>query len=284
MGLRLGRGEGARDGEAIIVPVRLQPGLPKALEHAVLNEAEEVALVLSQWRATLEALRAGAADADSMAASLGRDPRLVQVAVEARSMLPEVRRWAEDLLKRIATAKPLGRILVEEDVLGVYAFGPLPPLVANLVPPPNTRVELYWAVVGLVAQALGVDVEDLTGVVLAHELAHAYSHVGADIDGLRWPNEAFSQAERGLVEGLAQYYTHQVCVRLREQYPGMLAAYQALLPYQPAPYQAHQAWTKSSRPEEIRFAMLESRRRRVTTLEEFNLLVKEVGERWHGGR
>jgi hypothetical protein len=282
MGLRLGRGEGDRDGESIVVPVRLRPGLPTALKHVVLDEAEEVALVLSQWRSALEALQSGARGAGTMEARLAQDPRFARIVQDARLILPPVQAWAEDLLERIVAARPLGRILIEQDVLGVYAFGPLPPLIGDLVPPPNPRIEVYWAVIGLVAQALGLDVEELTGVVVAHELAHAYSHVGADIDGLRWPNKAFGEAELGLVEGLAQYYTHQVCVRLGDQHPGMLAAYRALLVHQPAPYQAHVAWTKGARPEEVRFAILESRRRSVTKLQEFNVVMEDVKGRWHG--
>ena len=36
----------------------------------------------------------------------------------------------------------------------------------------------------------GFDVEALTYVVLAHELAHAYTHLGRDIDGNAWDTES----------------------------------------------------------------------------------------------
>jgi hypothetical protein len=282
MGLRLGGTDRDRERESIAVPVRLEPGLPAVLAHVELDEAEEIALILSQWRLTLEALRSGADGAGTMAAQLAPDPRFQKIMELGQAVLPRARGWAELLLKRVEEAKPLRKILIEEDVLGVYRFGPLPPSGADLVPPPNPRIELYWTIIGLVGQATGVNVGDLTGVVLAHELAHAYSHGGADIDGHRWPNSMYAAAEVGLREGLAQYYTHQVCIRLSDQHPGMLAAYKAVLEHQPAQYKTHLPWTKEATPEEVRAAIIESRRRGVTTLEEFNVFVEATGERWRG--
>jgi hypothetical protein len=61
-----------------------------------------------------------------------------------------------------------------------------------------------------VSEWMGCTVEDLTVVVLTHELAHAYTQLGADIEGRRWPAAAFAAAESGLKEGLAQYYTDRV--------------------------------------------------------------------------
>jgi hypothetical protein len=57
---------------------------------------------------------------------------------------------------------------IEEDILGVYIFsGPRTP-----------RIEIYWLAQALVAAMIGARIEDLTVVTLAHELAHAYTHVG----------------------------------------------------------------------------------------------------------
>lgn len=64
-------------------------------------------------------------------------------------------------------------------------------------------IEVYWAVIGLVAALLDVRIEDLTTVVLTHELAHAYTHLGYDIDGANWPGQCFAKTESVLKEGLA---------------------------------------------------------------------------------
>jgi len=65
-------------------------------------------------------------------------------------------------------------------------------------------------VIGVCAGWLGVPVEELAAVVLAHELAHAYTHLGRDVDGRRWEAQAFRDGEHAPKEGLAQYYTARV--------------------------------------------------------------------------
>src|SRR5438045_984553 len=80
--------------------------------------------------------------------------------------------------------------------------------------------ERCWGVIGLVSDWVGSSVEDLTIVVLTHELAHAYTQLGADIDGRRWPAAAFRRADLPLTEGLAQYYTQAVLERLKDRFDG----------------------------------------------------------------
>ena len=108
----------------------------------------------------------------------------------------------EELLRAVATFDLAKRILsVEGDVLGAY----FPPQPKWYVKPP--RIELYWAVIGLVAPLIGTSTPSLTVAVSAHELAHAFTQVGADIEGYRWEVESFHALELTLKEGIAQYYT-----------------------------------------------------------------------------
>ena len=65
---------------------------------------------------------------------------------------------------------------VDKDVLGVYEYGRIDGFAGS-------SIELYWPVIGLCAGWLGTPVEDLAVVVSTHELAHAYTHPGRDIDG-----------------------------------------------------------------------------------------------------
>ena len=120
-------------------------------------------------------------------------------------------------------------------------------------------IHLYWVLIGKWSQLLGVSVEDLTVVVLAHELAHAFTHVGLDIDGRRWEFDDFINADRELKEGLAQYYTARVLQRW-DQLEDAYHAYQRLLPGQPSPYQVHREWLDCFTPEEVRTAFLRVRR------------------------
>jgi hypothetical protein len=93
----------------------------------------------------------------------------------------QVRNWSEDILRMLKEHDPVRQILmVNQDVLGSYSYAPrnTDPKVAN-----QASIQLYWTVIGLVAKDLGCEVEDLTVVVMVHELAHAYTQLGADIGG-----------------------------------------------------------------------------------------------------
>ena len=107
-------------------------------------------------------------------------------------------------------------------------------------------------------------------MVLTHELAHAYTQLGADIDGRRWAAASFAKAETGLKEGLAQYYTERVLHRLERRFGGALKIFLDLVPRQPEPYQVHQQWGKKSSPEAVRRAMLEVRRWNEGKLADFS--------------
>ena len=128
------------------------------------------------------------------------------------------------------------------------------------------EIRLYWMVIGIVAAALGVPREALTVVVLAHELAHAYTHLGRDIDSDRWDINAFAAADLAIVEGLAQFYTAVVCKRLESRLPTALPAYENLLNLQTGPYTAHQHWLEKNESggEIVRVAMIECRSRKIT--------------------
>jgi hypothetical protein len=117
---------------------------------------------------------------------------------------------AEELAEGAAKAELLKRITgINEDILGAY----MP--TARLIPD-RGQIELYWVVIGAVARLLGVDTEALAVVVMAHELAHAYTHLGLDSNGSRW-EKGFWGCDGGILEGLAQYYTHMTAQAMRDE-------------------------------------------------------------------
>ncbi len=77
----------------------------------------------------------------------------------------------------------------------------------------------------LFAGAFGLRIEDLAVVTLAHELSHAYTHVGRDIDGGTWRDPGFRQSDLAVVEGLAQFYTAAVAQKLAMRAPGVFPAH-----------------------------------------------------------
>jgi hypothetical protein len=105
--------------------------------------------------------------------------------------------------------------------------------------------------------------------VLAHELGHAYSHVGSDADDRYWSSDLFHASDLELKEGLAQYYTMRICQRLADSHPTLLKTFEELLKHQPRTYQVHTEWENAT-AERVRLAMLETRRTHVRgTLEDF---------------
>ena len=104
--------------------------------------------------------------------------------------------------------------------------------------------------IGLVANCLGVTVESLTTVVLAHEMAHAFTHVGKDIAGHRWSGREFARCN-----------TAMVVRRLQGRIPEAQIAYEWLLAHQPPAYRGHCRWVDCESPEAVRAALLIVRRR-----------------------
>ena len=143
---------------------------------------------------------------------------------------------------------------INEDVLGAYFYK---------VP----EIRLYWAAIGIVARLIGVSIESLTVVVLAHELSHAYTHLGYDIDDHRWDTDLFAQTDIHVVEGLAQFYTKVVCEHLEGRIPEAKSAFDSLLKKQGPAYTSFQRWLPQSEGNEgghsigeiIRVSMIECR-------------------------
>ena len=158
---------------------------------------------------------------------------------------------------------------IEEDILGTYRF--------RLGR--SSWVELYWMPIALVASAKNIRIEDLTVVVLAHELAHAYTHKGQDIDGRQWLDPDFGESNIKVKEGLAQYYTEVTARHLRARWPEMITAFNLLLKLQSKPYHVHNTWLKDSpqqRAEVIRFSLIQARTRDAITHDQWVDIMTET--------
>ena len=250
-GLRLTVGEDAQ-----AVPVRIQDGMPLSLAQILedFEEYLELLLILPQF----EAGAAGTAQFERHYAritSLG----LHGNAAATREEVARAREFADNVVARLKEVELLKKLTeINEDVLGAYFFH-------------EKRIDLYWMPIALFASLLGVRVEALTVVVTAHELAHAYSHLGRDIDGLRWDTAKFEKAEAGIVEGLAQFYTSIVCQKLELRYPAALEAYEKLLERQGGAYVVHKGWAAQhpSRGEVVRISMIKCRTRGQVKYKDF---------------
>ncbi len=161
-----------------------------------------------------------------------------------------IREYLCDIIKfleEIGFQKKLREI--NEDVLGAYFFK---------VP----EIHLYWMAIGLLSLIQGISVEGLTFVVLSHELAHAYTHLANDIDGENWATPNFQRCELPIVEGLAQFYTAQICKNNEYRFPSAKAAFEDLLEMQSEPYRDFLNWpgAKAKPGEIVRLGMLQTRK------------------------
>jgi hypothetical protein len=202
-----------------------------------------------------------------------RWPELPEVAKGSKPQLERAAQVADAMQKLAVTRKVFDELkMIEEDILGLYR-------------PRDSSIDIYWMSQALIAAMLGVRIEDLTVVTLAHELAHAYTHVGRDIDGVAWSDAAFAGSAREVKEGLAQVYTAVVGRKLAKRATGVHTAYERLLEHQSGPYRVHLEWLKDQgehRGEALRFAMLRARRLDSVDHGEWLALLKETAASLRG--
>jgi hypothetical protein len=249
------------------VPVRIVDELPEPLV-LLLEQIPDHVLWLSLNRAVLSQtirgleLVLGAFAAHENETLMPDPPATEQDVVATRALI-------QSMLNNIDHAAIAQNVAgLPRDVLGAYFFH---------IP----EIRLYWIAIALLAGMLGVAVEALTVVVLTHELAHAYTHLGRDIDGERWSSTTFGDADLEIAEGLAQFYTVAVCARMTWRLPSAQQAFDALLEKQAEPYRVHRDWTKSeSRAGEVvRGAMIATRLKGITRYADFQIELKEVSGR-----
>jgi hypothetical protein len=184
---------------------------------------------------------------------------------------------SRDLIERLLAGeidKPIVERMrtIERDWLGAYFFR-------------QGRIELYAPAIALWSEYCGVPIEDMAIVVLAHELAHAVTHMGRDMDGRVWATNDFVAATTFLVEGLAQFYTNRVCDRLMDRRPAVRTAFDLLNKNQAPPYQEFQRWTKIGPlvGEAVRQALIDCRVARVKDHNAFYALVETAHARLAAG-
>lgn len=263
--LQLRRGsEHDASSEAARVSVDSTVGYPEQVGNQKIPDDKRLAAILAPLAPQLTSLAdAAPIVGNALTTLLSDNAWLDEAAPEARLGLPSLastESLAKGLLARVHTFDLVKHVLaVDEDVLGHYFARS----------DSAGQIFLYWGIIGLVAPPLGVTIEALTAVVLAHELAHGYTHLGFDIEGRQWSRAAFGRADRPLVEGLAQYYTDRTLRLCAGRLPGAYEAFVSLTKKQPEAYRAHEDWVKNSTPEAVRAALVAGRQRGMTSHEHF---------------
>jgi hypothetical protein len=265
-----------------LVSIHLVPGLPTSLRKLYIKDEYKLAALLAPLRPDLKGLKQASERVHHFIGTLPSDAQTLELQNKAHDCLPDVAALAEALLQQIGAFNLLRKLFdsgqttevneVADDILGQYHFG------AAMRGSNRGSIHLYWGVIGLIAGILGVRIEELTAVVLTHELAHAYTHLGYDIDGEQWASKSFKESDRALKEGLAQHYTAVICARLR-QMPDAATAFNRLLTDQPEPYHTHESWIHEFSAEEVRLAMIETRRQEIGEVSHFQAAMSHARNR-----
>ncbi|MGE0128967.1 MAG: hypothetical protein AB7U82_12885 [Blastocatellales bacterium] len=239
------------------IPVQVANGFPKRLAELIDRHHDPALWLLILGQPKISGIVEGAKFLLSNWDKLEQWPQLPEEAKGGDIFL----NWTLDTanaLQHIARAEKVRSQIkeIDEDILGAY-FYPTDQ---------NKRIELYWIPIAMVAAMLDVKIEDLTLVVLAHELAHGYTHLGRDIEGALWDDSTFQETDLEIKEGLAQFYTEVVMEKLAEKTPGPKIAFERLLELQSGPYLVHRDWLEGnsrSKGEAVRFTLVAARKRGV---------------------
>lgn len=142
--------------------------------------------------------------------------------------------------------------------------------------PKQMRIELYYLPILLLCKLMETDIEHTAAVILAHELAHAYHHVGKDKDGAVW--DTFTESEPKIVEGLAQYYALRFVEEFESQFRELRNVYDGIIKLQTGDYCIHEEWSKVYKNEHVRFALIAARRNSIISYNDFQEILKKSSE------
>lgn len=180
----------------------------------------------------------------------------------------ELEQFLRSMDKRIERAGIVQRLFsLRSDFLGSY-----------MPAARSGHITLHWGLIGLVAPRLGVSVEALALKVLAHEYAHALSHLGIDANGEHWTLDAYGQADEFVHEGLANYMSAAALAASDDWwFREALEALKRMVEHQTPPYRECQRWQRDlgAKPEAVRAALRTARTMDRVTGAQFEQLLQD---------
>lgn len=139
----------------------------------------------------------------------------------------------------------------------------------------DNHIEIYVFPIKLFCILHGLDDNAFFVIVLAHELAHGYNHIGLDKDNHFWLS--FDKTADNVAEGLAQYYTSKFIDNYLHKDFKLKEVFEKLLYYQPGPYNIFKTWDLSL--EQMYGAFIDARRNNVTAYNSFEAIMTKSKER-----
>jgi len=148
---------------------------------------------------------------------------------------------------------------IPSDCLGAYYFR-------------SPRIHIFWLAVAFYSRILNCSVEELTFITLAHELTHAYTHLGLDMDNNNWNTDVLAISDLEITEGLAQYYTELLCKK-NDHLPNVSSVFDQLQGIQADYYSCFHEWRpdhyKGSINEIVRLALINTRNSHICDYNKF---------------
>lgn len=143
---------------------------------------------------------------------------------------------------------------------------------------PRPRIHLHALVIGLVSQALELSVNHVSLITLIHEYAHAYTHLGKDVDDNAWSLEGYENLDVTVKEAVAQFYTAYLCNELDKVNPGLKVAFDRLTSMQNSMYRQYQLWPCQGRHigECVRIGIIKARKERISSESEFEACLNDA--------
>ncbi len=135
------------------------------------------------------------------------------------------------------------------------------------------EIEIYILPCILFAKLHNLNLHNLIVIILAHELSHAYNHVGYDKDNLFW--DVFEKSDVYVAEGLAQYYTYTFIKYVSEYNPLLMETFNTLLLEQPYPYNKFREWLGKDSYEAVFRTFIEMRRKKLFGIDDFEEILSE---------
>lgn len=247
------------------ITVEIRDGTPRIVEEMLIQD--DLGTALTAFRGTFAASAECMSLLSNLPGQLGDDLRNVYLDQFPSDTAQDVGRFLRAMVERIDQANVVHRLLeLDQDFLGLYE--------------PSQRsgtIGIYWGVIALCASRLGVSMEGLSLKVLAHEYAHALSHLGMDANGNHWESDSFLRTDRAVTEGLANYFSW--CALKSSDDLWMqegLRALEAIWPMQPPPYREFDLWRariKASQ-ESVRNALREARQISNIRIDQFRDLLR----------
>lgn len=234
------------------INIKVEDMIPESLIKLLGKYSdEEIDLILhfSSMKRTLEEIRYQINNFDNFSTFHRNTINLDHLIQTKKFMELQISRVNDsDLLQEI---RNLGTKL-----LGAYYLG-------------SKTIHLYWISIGLCTQILDIELEELTLIVLIHELVHGYTHLGYDKDGENWDIDCFVKTDSRITEGFAQFYTENI---YKNYFEKSLENFRKFNQYLPFYYTEYERWFEKDEKavlEKARLLLLQTRQKNITDYKVF---------------